>query len=210
MEFEAHWGSFLDEVTSSGYKHYLWLRSLSYLEYIGYRKMVKALDYHDVHKGVFRHLTDEIRHSFMLKELAEKVFIGDVSKNLSLQEIKAIAEDYFQGIDAAVHRWVFDLTAQENPYLCYILTSYLVEIRAMKVYPQYFSHLNEAPAKYIIQQIIKDESEHLSYLEDRLPLLPEFSSFKNSHLAEHEARGFLEFVKDMKCCIEQQPAKAAV
>lgn len=189
--------SFLEEVTPSPQKNYLWLRSLSYLEYIGYRKMVKALDYQEVHKGVYHHLTDEIRHSFMLKELAEKT-IGDFLKPPSLEPLQQIAEDYFQGLDSEVHRWVLQETGAENPYLCYLLASYLVEIRAMKVYPMYFSRLSEAPAKYIIQQIIRDETEHLAYLQERMKLLEEFSAFQDSHLTDHEQKLFATFLEEMK------------
>ena len=84
MEANQNWKALLDQVISVPAKHYLWLRSLSYLEYIGYRKMVKALGYDEVNRGVFRHLSDEIRHSYMLRELAEKVLRGYTSVRISM------------------------------------------------------------------------------------------------------------------------------
>lgn len=174
--------SFIEEVTGSPRKNYLWLRLLSYMEYIGYRKMVKALDYQEVHKGVFHHLTDEIRHSFMLKELAEKSG-GAVSLEVNeLQELRQLGEEYFQSLDREVQCWVSQRSGAENPYLCYLLTSYLIEVRAMKVYPAYFASLSDAPAKYIVQQIIRDESEHLNYLQDRMRFIDLFSGLNESSL----------------------------
>ena len=155
------WSGFLEQVLLSQERHYLWLRSLSYLEYVGYRKMVKALGYEGVDRGVFHHLSDEIQHSFMLREAAEKHYHLQ-SFSESFQEI---AEDYFQKVDSRVEDWVNRTFFPGNHYLCYLLTSYLIERRAMKVYPDYYHHLGELPFKYIIQKIIKDESEHLGYIE---------------------------------------------
>ncbi len=202
MENQALWVSFLTEVTSSPAKHYVWLRSLSYLEYIGYRKMVKALDYHQVQKGVFHHLTDEIQHSFMLKELAEKGFLHEDHLPPFSEEFKNIAEAYFQDIDGEVQEWVTEKTGKKNSLLCYMLVSFLIEKRAMKVYPPYLYYLKEIPPKYIIQKIIKDESEHLSYLEDKIQTLPEYSIFKESLLEDFEETCFTRYLVEMKRCFE--------
>ncbi|MFO1519387.1 MAG: ferritin-like domain-containing protein [bacterium] len=192
------WNSFLDEVNASDFKQYLWLRSLSYLEYIGYRKMVKAVPYSDVNLGVFHHLSDEIQHSFMLRELAEKSFgkqnlTEDAQKGLS-----QIAEDYFQDLDSQVHAWVKDTTGGEDPYLCYMTVSYVIEKRAMKVYPQYFARLTQSPLKVVIQKIIKDESEHLNYLERMIEHFPADLSLKDSPLFEFEENCFIDYIKRMR------------
>jgi hypothetical protein len=189
--------TFLEDIVSFPQKNYLWLRLLSYLEYIGYRKMVKALNYQDVQKGVFHHLTDEIRHSFMLRELAEKTPGSESCAHSDLESLQQIGEDYFQALDAEVHDWVSLQTGGENPYLCYLLTSYLIECRAMKVYPLYFSRLNEAPAKYVIQQIIRDESEHLHYLQEKMGFLEELATLQASELQVCERRLFGQLLSEL-------------
>lgn len=199
---QQHWLSFLDEVTASGAKQYLWLRSLSYLEYIGYRKMVKALGYHQVNKGVYHHLTDEIQHSFMLRELAEKGYRLEDSPDFGAEYLE-IAEEYFQKIDGAIHDWVEKFCGEENPFLCYLLTSYIVEKRAMQVYPQYYNRLSEIPSKAIIQKIIKDESEHLSYLETQMSQLPGWTEEKGEGLLGMEDACFESYLKKMQGCFQR-------
>lgn len=181
--------------------HYLWLRSLSYLEYIGYRKIVKSLGYEEMGKGTYHHLSDEIRHSYMLKELAENCFEKRYFHAFFDPSFIDIAETYFQAIDGAVNEWIVGRDGQERPYLCYMFVSYLIEKRAMVVYPEYFSCLQDREAKLIIQKIINDEKDHLSYLEDRLATLPETLDFKSSPVWEFEDRCFNKFLDDFQSCV---------
>ncbi|MBF0493386.1 MAG: ferritin-like domain-containing protein [Deltaproteobacteria bacterium] len=165
---ESTWENYLNELISSDCKHYLWLRSLSYLEYIGYRKMVKAVPYQAVEQGIFHHLSDEIEHSFLLKEQAEKSFPDQQLSIESVEELMDIAEAYFQTLDKNIKSWVCQKLGKESVFLCYLLVSYTTEKRAMSIYPQYYSRLTQSPLKIVIQKIIKDESEHLRYLENIL------------------------------------------
>lgn len=192
------WGDFLQEIFSSDPVHYLWLRSLSYLEYIGYRKMVKTLEHQEVNQGVYHHLTDEIRHSFLLKELAEKAFDGRFQHVPFEPRLIDIAEGYFQDVDGEVNQWILNENGQERPFLCYLLVSYIIEKRAMTVYPTYYAKLREAPAKLILQKIIKDERDHLNYLEDRMRLLPEAGAFKMSNLTTFETVRFSRFLQQFR------------
>ena len=197
MTASSLWPAFLGEVLVSPSKHYLWLRSLSYLEYIGYRKMVKAVPYAEVNRGVFHHLNDEIQHSFMLRELAEKVFGRSSAEKKALHELIQIAEDYFQGLDSRIEDWVTEKKGSEDPYLCYLFVSYVIEKRAMQVYPHYFASLTTSPLKIVVQKIIKDESEHLAYLEGVMRHLPPLLSPKDSPLFQLEEGCFEDYLGRM-------------
>jgi bacterioferritin (cytochrome b1) len=192
------WISFLDEILSSDSKHYLWLKTLSYLEYIGYRKMVKAIPYTAVDQEVFHHLSDEIQHSFMLKELAHQSFGGQNFSEEALKQFADIAETYFQGIDSHIHDWVLKNTGEDNPFLSYMWVSYIIEKRAMKVYPQYFAKLTQSSLKIVLQKIIKDESQHLSYLEKMIQHFPSFGSLKENPLFDFEETCFINFLKNLR------------
>lgn len=192
------WNQFLDQITQNPFQHHLWLRALSYLEYIGYRKMVKAVPYNKVNTGVYHHLSDEIQHSFMLREIADKHF----GTSLSMQKVSSlvgIAEDYFQGLDSQVDDWIESKLGEKDSYASYVWVSYTIEKRAMKVYPQYLAKLTDQALKLVVQKIIKDEADHLSYLEDVIRELPDEISLKNAPVLQIEERcfeGFLERMHD--------------
>lgn len=206
LEFaeENDWRIFLDEVIQSSHKHYLWLRSLSYLEFIGYRKMVKSLGYLGVEKGSFHHLHDEIQHSFLLKEVAEKSFVEPEIRELFGHSFIEIAENYFQSLDGAIQNWVKIQLGKDSPYLCYMLTSYLVEKRAMKIYPAYYHRLKETPLKFTLQKIIKDEREHLNYLEEKICQYPELEAIHQSALWDFEEDCFSRFIEQFQNCASQR------
>jgi rubrerythrin len=195
--------SFLTDVLSAGPRHYHWLKSLSYLEYIGYRKMVKAVPYSEVNHGVYHHLNDEIQHSFMLRELAEKSLGENSLTPETLKAMTQIAEDYFQGIDAKAHRDVIKVLGTENHYLCYLGVSYAVEKRAMKVYPHYFSKLGDPSLKHVLQKIIKDESEHLSYLEGIINRFPPIDFLRDTSFLKAEEEHFHFYLEAMNEFFQQ-------
>lgn len=197
MNTQNLWSSFLESALSSDHRHYLWLRSLSYLEYIGYRKMVKSVPYSKVNRDIYRHLSDEIQHSFVLRELAEKNFPRKSIPDALHQELIRIAEDYFQGIDSKIHDYVKEKTGRENPFLAYMAVSYVIEKRAMRVYPTYFAKLTSSPLKGVIQKIIKEESEHLSYLEGVMEALTEGPALRDPFLFEMEERLFSRYLQAM-------------
>ncbi len=189
---------FLDDIFSSAPRHYHWLKSLSYLEFIGYRKMVKAVPFSEVNHGVYHHLSDEIQHSFMFRELAEKISEGSSLSPESLSSITRIAEAYFQTVDEKTDQIVRETLGVENPYLCYLGVSYLVEKRAMKVYPSYFGKASNSSLKHVVQKVIKDESEHLAYLEGYINRFPGTGFLKDNLLFEVEEECFGRYLEGMK------------
>lgn len=186
---------FLTWVSADCSKHYLWLCSLSYLEYIGYRKMVKTLG-HGLDKNTYQHLSDEIHHSLMLKEMAEKLKASS-DKEFSQAYIQ-LSEDYFQSIDQATEDWVIAETEAKNPFLCYLLVSYLIEKRAMQLYPQYLAKNKKSPLASVLQKIIKDEQAHLSYLENTLKHTKELPAFEASKVWSIEEKCFYNYLNQLK------------
>ena len=62
----------LEKVTSEKALHSRWLNTLSYLEYIGTRKILKSLPAHIFGKVFLEHVNEEARHSLFFKNLAQK------------------------------------------------------------------------------------------------------------------------------------------
>ncbi|HCU24215.1 MAG TPA: hypothetical protein DF383_04280, partial [Deltaproteobacteria bacterium] len=64
----------------------------------------------------------------------------------------------------------------------------------------------ENPSKYIIQKIIKDESEHLSYLETHLGLIPDFTPSAAAELLAMEAERFSTYLQAMQGAFQKLKA----
>jgi len=186
---------FLERTLSSPESHFLWLQSISYLEFVGYRKMVKALPYELVEREVFNHLKDEIYHSFLLRESSAKNFPQLALPPVIMKKMTDVCESYFQSLDHQTENWVAKKMGEKNSFFCYLSVSHIIEKRAMQVYPQYAAALRSSPMKPLIQQIIRDESEHLLSLEKRMK---PWSSLTNSFPFETEAVLFETYLGQME------------
>ena len=115
----------LEKVISEPKLHSRFLNTLSYLEYIGSRKMLKSLPAPILNKTFLSHINEEVRHSLFLKSLAENL----AQKKLGFKQHEMIASqagsDYFQGVDHFALKFSFS-----NPVLNYLYTTYAVEERA--------------------------------------------------------------------------------
>lgn len=174
--------------------HYLWQKSLSYLEYIGYRKMMKSLPQPIETNQAFQHISDEIRHSFLFQKLADKSLESlDYAPKFG-NVLIGMAEDYFQALDAKIDDWVEKNFTSKNTEYCYILTSYVIEKRAMEVYPFYQAQLLEDPARHVVTQIIKDEKDHLASLEDKMFSIPKLKKIMDSEVWSYEEEIFQNYM----------------
>ncbi len=209
MEKKILWHEILEENLSNAHRHHAWLKTLSYLEFIGYRKMVKSLNYHDVNNGVFHHLTDEIQHSFMLREIAEKNFKESPLSAAETEECIRMAEDYFQTLDRFLHEEVQKFTGKTNSYLAYLWVSYIIEKRAMQVYPHYYSLLKDTSLKMVLQKIVQDESHHLSYLENVIRHLNVKEKFEAREVFEEEERLFDHLTKTFRAYFASESLEKA-
>lgn len=199
------WKNCIAGVIQDPYKEMLWLKVLSHLEYIGYRKMVKALPQPINDENLFHHLSDEIRHSYLFQKHAEEYQTSlqvppDKYKVLD-EQLEEIAEEYFQSLDAFLYSWVqenFSSDKYDYHKLSYQFVSYVIEKRAMEVYPYYFKLVLEGGIKNALQSIIRDEGEHLDYLEDSLSsqkeCLPYIQGEKLKTLRDQESKYFSIFI----------------
>ena len=149
----------LEKATDDKNQHSRWLNTLSYLEYIGSRKILKCLPAHVLNKTLLEHINEEVRHSLFFKKLAQK----QVQKNLGFEEHEMIApqaaSDYFQKVDHYVGKFSFN-----NPVLNYFYTTYIVEQRALVVYSLYNEILKRKAFSFSIQSILNEEEEHLAFV----------------------------------------------
>ena len=64
---------FLERVIRHKQLHGLWLNTLSFLEYMGSRKIAKALPQEEFNEVLLGHLSEEVRHSLYFKKQARHV-----------------------------------------------------------------------------------------------------------------------------------------
>lgn len=149
----------LEKIISNEGLHARWLNSLSYLEYIGARKMLKSLPAHILSKAFLDHIHEETRHSLFFKNLAQKI----AQKNLSFKEhellVPQAGNDYFQQVDHYSVKFSFS-----NPVISYLYTTYVVEQRAIAIYSLYDEILKRKGLSFSLQAILNDELTHLDFV----------------------------------------------
>ena len=149
----------LEKIISDENLHSRWLNTLSYLEYIGTRKMLKSLPAHILSKAFLEHIHEEARHSLFFKNLAQKI----AQKNLSFKNhellVSQAGSDYFQQVDHYSVKFSFS-----NPIISYLYTTYTIEQRALLIYSVYNEILQRKGFSFTLQSVLNDEQAHLDFV----------------------------------------------
>src|SRR5690348_7777093 len=120
--------------------HAEFLNTLSLLEYIGARKIVKSQVDRNITEELLGHITEEIRHAQVLKHLSLKLS----SDSLSTYQDQHLlcgseAKAYIQTVDHSVEK----LLTKKNEWMNYLLTTLVIEERASRAYPIYNDYLGK-------------------------------------------------------------------
>lgn len=150
--------------------HARWLNTLSFLEHIGTRKIVKSQDSEQLNLMVLEHIAEEARHAFFFKKLAHKI---DAASCFSYEEKFLLGggrtEDYFQRLD----RKIDETLASQYPdrrrtFFAYLYVTLLVEERAMSVYRLYEEVLQKNKAGLSLRSVLLEEQRHLEQMLELL------------------------------------------
>lgn len=144
------------------------LNTLSLLEYIGARKILKSQDQVGLNVQVLAHASEEIRHSLILKKAALK-YAPDC-ENYSEENLLCGQEacDYFQAID---HAAGIELN-EHDPWYAYLYTTYLIETRALDFYAGCEEILKEAGLASVFRGILVEEDRHLHEIQTWMATVP--------------------------------------
>lgn len=138
-----------------------WLNTVSLMELIGARKIAKTVCRSHPSVEILEHFADESRHALAFKKLAEAIE-PKIKSYLCREE----AVTYFQSLDHGLKQQIIALTGQEDEFLNYLMTTTVIERRAMKLYPLYRELSTNPVVRDELERVIGEESNHRVPLEN--------------------------------------------
>jgi len=158
--------------------HARWLNTFSYLEYVGFRKIVKSQRAEVLAAAILGHACEEGRHALGLKKLAIK--LGGAQFDSYAPEALLCGEEaeaYFQDLDEACDEAFAGRSEAARGKLTYCYVTWLVERRALDVYQVYKRALGDSDIARKLGGLLAEETKHLADVEAVLHTgEPEFST----------------------------------
>ncbi len=179
-------------IVNNSHLHARWLNTFSFLEYIGWRKIVKSQDATTLTLQTLLHGVEEARHALALKRLCLK--IGGASFD-NYQPINLLcgeeAEEYFQSVDQeCATALASEFPANQCARLTYLYVTWLVELRALQVYRPYSEALAMAGHSFSLGALLSEEDRHLQEVESELKTADSAFDLRSVALREMEALRF--------------------
>jgi hypothetical protein len=146
--------------------HARWLNTFSYLEYVGFRKIVKSQRAEGLTAAILGHACEEGRHALLLKKLAMK--LGGARFDSYAPEVLLCGEEaeaYFQELDQFCGDAFSDRADEERVKLSYGYVTWLVERRALDVYGIYKKALGDSEIARKLGGLLAEEDKHLADVE---------------------------------------------
>ncbi len=197
--------SALKRIVAQPTVHARFINTLSRLEYVGARKLMKSQDSSELDRETLQHLVEETRHAWMLKKLACRL---DASVSDGYGRDHTLAGDegerYFQSLDAEVSKTVTlsDASALSLGKLHYLYTSWLVELRAVCFYSAYEPMLKAADVPNVLSGILGDETHHLTAMQRSIEAADPLFENHIKHLIDAEAELFQSFWREVEACVQ--------
>lgn len=165
--------SFLNKVVLKNKTHAYWLNTLSFLEHIGSRKIVKSQNSHSLSFTLLEHIAEESRHAYFFKKLAQKLVEEKTCPNFEEKFMLngKEGEKYFQQLDRSVETNLKSSDSERSKvilFLNYLYTTWLVERRALWLYEIYSDILKEKKFSFHLKPVLVDEDKHLETVEKEL------------------------------------------
>jgi hypothetical protein len=175
--------------------HARWLNTFSFLEYVGFRKIVKSQRAETLGIAVLTHALEEGRHALGLRKIAVKLggpgFDSYAPETMLCGEE---AEGYFQDLDAACDVAFSDRPEAERTKLAYATVTALVERRALDVYAAYKRAIGDSEIARKLEGLLAEEVKHLGEVESWLAAAGAQSVIASADLAALESRLYARFL----------------
>ena len=167
----------VDRIVVDPNLHARWINTFSYLEYVGFRKIVKSQRAETLTAEILGHACEEGRHALMLKKLAVK--IGGEAFDSYAPECLLCGEEaeaYFQNLDHDCDEALADRPEEERTRLVYGYVTWLVERRALEVYEIYRQAIGDGELVKKLGALLVEEDRHLAQIEGLIKAVdPDFA-----------------------------------
>jgi hypothetical protein len=187
----------LRKIVASDNLYGRFLNTLSLMEYIGARKIIKSQSDKQLNKKLLDHMAEEIRHAQRLKRAALRA-APNVCKDYSPAALLCgdAAYRYFQTVDHAAQTEC----NEHNPWHCYLYTTFLIEVRVLLFYAAFEKILLAFEKPSVFRGILAEEKNHLEEVSAHLSALPDFE--KNMvRLKNIEAEAFEKFLMALNAAV---------
>ena len=191
----AEFHDFLRDIAKLPQIHAKFLNTLSFMEYMGSRKILKSQRAESITFELLSHTAEEIRHAQTFKKIALKMSDGKVSSYS--------AEHLFCGVEAATYFQTLDQTAAQrlgapDSWANYLLTTLLIEERANQIYPFYEEILAAAGYPGYLKLIVREENSHLQDIAAEITGNTPISPTLLDELRKIEGAAFTKFTASLK------------
>ena len=200
----AHTRRLLDRIVVDAPVHARFVNTLSRLEYVGVRKILKSRRSERIGLDGLQHILDEAVHALRLKKAAVALAGGGGDGVVTFADDATLAGDagegYLQALDRRAEEALLDLAPADRAEANYRLTSAAIEVRAQVFYPIYDRCLHDNSVGFSVAAIAKDEDRHLDEMAAGLEgTLPDWRRRLEAVLVAEEAlyARFLAAVEDV-------------
>jgi hypothetical protein len=197
--------------------HARFVNTLSRMEYVGVRKILKSRRSEDLDLGGLQHILDEAVHALRLKKAATALAGRQPALVRTFADGDTLAGDagegYLQALDRRAEEQLGDLPDSDRAEANYLLTSAAIEVRAQVFYPIYDQQLQALGAGFSVAAITKDEDRHLAEMASGLALrLGHWRARLEPVIAAEEALfgQLLTAIEAALPAVSQRPVAAAV
>ena len=179
--------------------HGRFLNTLSLMEYIGARKIVKSQRESQIDSEVLAHMTEEIRHAQIFKKLALQISDGRL-RTYDEEYLAAGAEgrSYLQTIDRGIESLLGHGRFWEN----YLLSTLVIEERANQVYPEYARLLAPFGMDGYLKTILREEAKHLNEIREQLGGLNGLNQDQLAAIKQLEQQAFDAIIARLDFCLQ--------
>ena len=198
-----YWKNILTRLVDSPPLHARFLNTLSLMEYMGARKIMKSQLEENIDAQVLAHMTEEIRHAQIFKKIALKLSGGRL---VTYEDNHLLAgrqgRDYIQAVD----RFVAEILNHENHESSrknYLLSTLIIEERANRIYPFYARLVKPLGFGSRIANIFQEEKNHLEQIRKQIMQSGELDPLQMEFLCKIEKEAFRAFMKAVESQIDR-------